>query len=67
MKDISKWYTINMVLDIPTNTYSILLSEKDTGKTIGEAQNIPFFGKCDYINYFAFSSSDKLCVDNVKN
>ena len=23
-------------------------------------------GKCDYINYFAFSSSDKLCVDNVK-
>ena len=41
-KDISKWYTINMVLDIPTNTYSILLSEKDTGKTIGEAQNIPF-------------------------
>lgn len=66
MKDISKWYTINMVLDIPTNTYSILLSEKDTGKTIGEAQNIPFFGKCDYINYFAFSSSDKLCVDNVK-
>ena len=41
-------------------------AEKDTGKTIGEAQNIPFFGKCDYINYFASSSSDKLCVDNVK-
>lgn len=66
LNDTSQWYTIKMICDIPKNTYSIYLSNSNTGKIIGQVENVQFFGKCNYINYFAFSSTDTLCVDNVR-
>lgn len=65
ISDVSSWYRIKMVCDIPRNKYSIYLMN-NAGKTIGQAENVPFFGKCNYINYFAFSSTDVLCIDNVR-
>lgn len=65
LKDVSQWYTVKMVFDISRNTYSVYLMNRDTGELLGQADNIPFYGSCNYINYFAFSSTNILCVDNV--
>ncbi len=65
LRNVSKWYTIKMLMDIETNKYNIYLLDRDTQQLISKAENIPFYGECSYINYFAFSSSSELCVDNI--
>ena len=65
LSDVSKWYTIRMVLDIKTNKYSIYVIDRQTQSVLTKVENVDFYGECQYINYFAFSSS-KLCVDNVR-
>lgn len=66
LSDVSKWYTIRMVLDIKTNKYSIYVIDRQTQSVLTKVENVDFYGECQYINYFAFSSSSKLCVDNVR-
>lgn len=65
LTDVSKWYTIKMSLDIANNKYSMYLIDKSSQALISKVDNIPFYGQCTYVNYFAFSSTDKLCIDNV--
>lgn len=65
LNDVSKWYTIKMVLNVKTNMYSMYVSNRDTQELLSKIENIDFSGSCNYINYFAFSSPDKLCIDNV--
>lgn len=65
LNDTSKWYTIKMSFDIKQNKYNIYLLDRETEKILSQVENIDFYGDCDYINYFAFSSTGKLCVDNV--
>lgn len=66
VKDVSKWYHVKMTLDTNASMQSIYLSERDTGAMLGKTENVPFMGECDSVNYFAVSSSDKVCMDNVK-
>lgn len=66
LSDVSKWYTIRMVLDIKTNKYSIYVIDRQAQSVLTKVENVDFYGECQYINYFAFSSSSKLCVDNVR-
>lgn len=65
LNDVSKWYTIKLALDIKQNKYSIYILDRSTQRLLSEIENIDFYGECGYINYFAFSSTDKLCIDNV--
>ena len=65
LSDVSKWYTIRMVLDIKTNKYSIYVIDRQAQSVLTKVENVDFYGECQY-NYFAFSSSSKLCVDNVR-
>lgn len=65
LTNVSKWYTVKMSLDITNNKYSVYLIDKDTQALLAQTENVPFYGQCTYVNYFAFSSTDKLCIDNV--
>ena len=56
LSDVSKWYTIRMVLDIKTNKYSIYVIDRQTQSVLTKVENVDFYGECQYINYFAFSS-----------
>ena len=66
LSDISKWYTIKMALNVNTQKYSIYVIDRDTNDLLAQVENADFAGECNYINYFAFSSEDKLCIDNVR-
>ena len=66
LSDVSKWYTVRMVLDIKTNKYSMYILDSQTQSLLTKVENVGFYGDCQYINYFAFSSSNKLCIDNVR-
>lgn len=66
LKNVEPWYHIQMILDTNAHIQSIYLTERDTGKLVGLVEDVPMTNPCDSINYFAISSSDKLCLDNVK-
>ena len=66
LSDTSKWYTIKMVLNLYTQKYSVYVLDRDSKKLLAQIENANFAGECGYINYFAFSSEDKLCIDNVR-
>lgn len=65
LNDVSKWYTIRVALNVNTNKYNMYILDRDTRTVLSKIENVDFSGHCDYINYFAFSSKDKLCIDNV--
>ncbi len=65
LTDNTKWYTMKMSYDVKEQTYSIYLIDKTTQNLISKNENIPFAGECKYINYFAFSSTEKICIDNI--
>jgi hypothetical protein len=66
LKNVEPWYHIQMVLDTTAHVQSIYLTERVTGTLLGLVENIPMTNPCDSINYFAVSSVEKVCLDNVK-
>lgn len=66
VEDTSKWYTIRMSHDIRNNKYSVSIEDKENGTSISEFESISFTESCPLINYFAFSSAEKISIDNVK-
>ncbi|MDO5397948.1 MAG: hypothetical protein Q4G33_08445 [bacterium] len=66
LNDTNKWYTMRITLDVRTNTYNIYLEERDSGKIISKAENISFGEECTHISHYNFSSTEKICIDNVK-
>lgn len=65
LNDTTKWYSIKMSMDIEHQKYSIYLFDKTTDALISSVENVNFVGTCQYINYFAFSSTEQICIDNV--
>ena len=55
-----------MALNVNTQKYSIYVIDRDTNDLLAQVENADFAGECNYINYFAFSSEDKLFIDNVR-
>lgn len=66
LNNVSQWYTIIMTQDIQADKYSIYLMERDSGTIVSSAENISFREECSKISYYAFSSTEKICLDNVK-
>lgn len=65
LNDTTKWYSIRISMDIENQTYSVYLFDKTTNNLISSVENAAFVGSCQYINYFAFSSTEQICIDNV--
>lgn len=64
--DVSKWYTIRMTFNVASNEYYINIEDRNNGNILSETGKIPFADNCNLIDYFAFSSQNKICLDNVK-
>ncbi len=65
LNDVSKWYTIKIAMDIEQNKYSVYILDKSTQRLLSKIENVDFYGECEYVNYFAFSSENELYIDNV--
>ena len=65
LKNVSKWYRMYITMNIKANTYNIYLIDKDSNSVISKAENISFGEHCTYISYYAFSSKEEMCIDNV--
>ena len=65
LDDTSKWYNIKIAMDIEHNKYSVYLLDNSNERLLSKVEDAEFYGECNYVNYFAFSSTDKLCIDNV--
>lgn len=66
LKDVSKWYTLEIKQNSKKYKQSIYLYERDTGDLVGKIENTAGNNTIKKINYIAISSTDTLCIDNVK-
>lgn len=66
LKDVDKWYTIQMKIDTDTKQQSIYLTERDTNNLVGKIENVALAGDVNKINWIAISSTDVLGVDNTQ-
>lgn len=65
LNDVSKWYTVEMQVNTETKKQSIYLTERDSGKLIGKAENVNLSGNVEKLNWAAFSSTNTVGIDNV--
>lgn len=66
INNTSKWYTMRITFDVRTNKYNIYLEDRDSGDVISSVTSADFGETSTKISYYAFSSTEKVCLDNVK-